>query len=78
VATVAALIRIFCRRLSIRHAQNSIRAVPVDAGTKAPAGPEWLHEIKYDGYRLIAARDGARVRLFTAMGTIGRTDKLRA
>jgi ATP-dependent DNA ligase len=74
VATVAALIRIFCRRLSIRHAQNSIRAVPVDAGTR----PEWLHEIKYDGYRLIAARDGARVRLFTAMGTIGRTDKLRA
>jgi bifunctional non-homologous end joining protein LigD len=33
-----------------------------------PAGPEWLHEIKYDGYRLIVARDGARVRLFTRNG----------
>jgi bifunctional non-homologous end joining protein LigD len=22
-------------------------------GTKVPAGPEWLHEIKHDGYRLI-------------------------
>jgi ATP-dependent DNA ligase len=22
------------------------------AGAKVPAGPDWLHEIKYDGYRL--------------------------
>jgi hypothetical protein len=30
------LIRIFCRRrLSIRHAQNSIRAVPADAGNQS-------------------------------------------
>src|SRR5258708_10305337 len=34
-------------------------------GTRVPAGPEWLHEIKHDGYRLIVHRDGARVRLFT-------------
>lgn len=33
-----------------------------------PAGPEWLHEIKHDGYRLIVHRDGARVRLFTRNG----------
>jgi ATP-dependent DNA ligase len=25
--------------------------------TKVPAGPDWLHEIKHDGYRLIAQRD---------------------
>ncbi len=25
-------------------------------GTKVPAGPEWLHEIKHDGYRLIVQR----------------------
>ncbi len=34
-------------------------------GTKVPAGPEWLHEIKHGGYRLIVQRDGAHVRLFT-------------
>jgi hypothetical protein len=28
-------------------------------------GPDWLHEIKHDGYRLIVQRDGKRVRLFT-------------
>jgi bifunctional non-homologous end joining protein LigD len=32
-------------------------------GTKVPAGPDWLHEIKHDGYRLIVHRDGKRVRL---------------
>jgi bifunctional non-homologous end joining protein LigD len=37
-------------------------------GTKVPAGPEWLHEIKHDGYRLIVQRDGARVRPFTRNG----------
>jgi bifunctional non-homologous end joining protein LigD len=37
-------------------------------GTQVPAGPEWLHEIKHDGYRLIVVRDGARVRLFTRNG----------
>ena len=29
-------------------------------GTKVPAGKDWLHEIKYDGYRLIVHRDGDR------------------
>jgi bifunctional non-homologous end joining protein LigD len=37
-------------------------------GTKVPAGPDWLHEIKHDGYRLIVHRDGKRVRLFTRNG----------
>jgi bifunctional non-homologous end joining protein LigD len=37
-------------------------------GTKVPAGPDWFHEIKHDGYRLIVQREGARVRLFTRNG----------
>jgi bifunctional non-homologous end joining protein LigD len=37
-------------------------------GTKVPAGPEWLHEIKYDGYRIRLERDGDRVRLITRGG----------
>ena len=37
-------------------------------GTKVPSGSDWLHEIKHDGYRLIAQRDGKRVRLFTRNG----------
>jgi bifunctional non-homologous end joining protein LigD len=34
----------------------------------APAGRDWVHEIKHDGYRLMVRRQGARVRLFTRRG----------
>ena len=37
-------------------------------GIKVPAGPDWIHEIKHDGYRLIVQREGKRVRLFTRNG----------
>ena len=33
-----------------------------------PDGPDWLHEIKYDGYRLRLERDGNRIRLITRGG----------
>jgi ATP-dependent DNA ligase len=32
---------------------------------KPPSGPDWVHEVKHDGYRLIVRRDGETVRLFT-------------
>jgi bifunctional non-homologous end joining protein LigD len=35
---------------------------------KAPSGSAWVHEIKHDGYRLIARKDGRRVRLYTRRG----------
>lgn len=37
-------------------------------GTAVPTGPDWFHEIKYDGYRLRVERDGDRVRLITKGG----------
>jgi hypothetical protein len=30
--------------------------------TTVPHTPDWLHEVKYDGYRLRLERDGDRVR----------------
>ena len=33
-----------------------------------PSGPGWIHEIKHDGFRLIARRDAAGVRLITRAG----------
>jgi bifunctional non-homologous end joining protein LigD len=41
--------------------------VPTRA-VKPAAGPDWVHEIKHDGYRLIVRRDGETVRLFTRRG----------
>lgn len=38
------------------------------AGKAVPAGPDWIHEIKYDGYRMRLVREDDRVRLFTRGG----------
>jgi bifunctional non-homologous end joining protein LigD len=35
---------------------------------KPPSGPDWVHKVKHDGYRLIVRRDGETVRLFTRRG----------
>jgi bifunctional non-homologous end joining protein LigD len=37
-------------------------------GPNPPAGTGWIHEIKHDGFRLLARRDAAGVRLFTRRG----------
>ena len=36
--------------------------------TTVPHGPEWLHEIKHDGFRIRVERDRDRVRLITRGG----------
>jgi ATP-dependent DNA ligase len=33
-----------------------------------PSGPNWLHEIKHDGFRIMARRDSTGVRLITRHG----------
>jgi bifunctional non-homologous end joining protein LigD len=33
-----------------------------------PIGDAWIHEIKHDGFRILARREGNRVRLFTRNG----------
>jgi bifunctional non-homologous end joining protein LigD len=36
--------------------------------TDVPAGPRWLHEVKYDGYRIIARKAGDDITLFSRSG----------
>jgi len=33
-----------------------------------PSGRQWLHEIKHDGFRIIARKNGARVKLYSRPG----------
>jgi bifunctional non-homologous end joining protein LigD len=39
--------------------------VPTDG---VPAGPQWVYEIKHDGFRFICRRDRERVRVFSRRG----------
>jgi ATP dependent DNA ligase domain len=41
--------------------------LPIKAET-LPSGGLWLHEIKHDGFRIIARKDGDRVRLYSRPG----------
>jgi bifunctional non-homologous end joining protein LigD len=44
---------------------------------KPPSGPQWLHEIKLDGFRMAARIDNGRVQLLTRTG-LDWTDNIRA
>jgi len=44
------------------------RAVPSNQTDKLPSGSQWLHEIKHDGFRIIARKNGSRVKLYSRPG----------
>jgi len=50
--------------MSVRFIQP-MAAAPVDM---LPAGDEWLYEAKFDGYRAMALKDGAKVKLLSRKG----------
>src|SRR3954465_13298571 len=35
---------------------------------KAPVGDGWIHELKHDGFRILAFKDGDKVRLWSRNG----------
>ena len=53
------------------HGYTSVRWLPPcipSRDHKPPAGPDWIHAIKHEGYRLQVRRVGEMVRLFTRHG----------
>src|SRR3954469_1405691 len=55
------------KRLSAERASFIEPCLPSPAD-KPPAGANWIHEIKHDGYRLMARRDPVGIRLLTRNG----------
>jgi ATP-dependent DNA ligase len=41
--------------------------LPIKA-QQPPSGPLWWHEIKHDSFRVIARKDGVKVRLYSRPG----------
>jgi hypothetical protein len=74
----ATLLRLRCRPARYRGALVSTAQWTHKTGfiapclpTKAhtlPSGGLWLHEIKHNGFRIVARKDGERVRLYSRPG----------
>jgi bifunctional non-homologous end joining protein LigD len=45
-----------------------IEACLLSPADKPPCGANWIHEIKHDGFRLMARRDPVGIRLITRRG----------
>ncbi len=55
-------------RLRSRRTSGHIEPCLPSPAKRPPTGPNWLHEIKHDGFRIMARRDAAGVRLITRHG----------
>jgi bifunctional non-homologous end joining protein LigD len=51
-------------RLRSRSSVGFVEQCLPSPAKRPPAGPNWIHEIKHDGFRIMARRDSASVRLF--------------
>ena len=51
-----------------RHPPGFIEPCLPTLADAAPSGPQWVHEIKHDGFRFICRREGDRVWVFSRRG----------
>ena len=56
------------RLMLLRSPTGFIEPCLPSPAEQPPTGPEWVHEIKHDGYRLMARRDPIGIRLLTRNG----------
>ena len=47
------------------HHRVSLEPCLPRSAKEPPSGPDWIHEIKHDGFRILARREAERVRLYT-------------
>jgi bifunctional non-homologous end joining protein LigD len=63
----AASLLLPCRSM-FRRTKPTIEPCLPRPAKEPPSGPDWIHEIKHDGFRILARRDERGVRLFTRNG----------
>jgi bifunctional non-homologous end joining protein LigD len=51
-----------------RHPPGFVEPCLPTLGHAVPSGPQWVHEIKHDGFRFICRRERDRVRVFSRRG----------
>ena len=53
------------RYIALRMPSRFIEPCLPSPADRPPSGSNWIHEIKHDGYRLMARRDPVGIRLLT-------------
>jgi hypothetical protein len=61
LATAAISLAVMSLRERTRPGAGDCRAVSALSAKVPPSGPGWIHEIKHDGFRILARRDSARL-----------------
>jgi len=51
-----------------RHPPGFIHPCKPVLSLKVPTGPEWIHELKHDGFRIVAHKNGDDLRLWSRNG----------
>ena len=51
-----------------RRPPGFIRPCKPVLSLRVPVGPEWIHELKHDGFKIVANKDGDEVRLWSRNG----------
>ena len=54
--------------VSVAVASHFLQAMLARFAKTPPTGPGWIHEIKHDGFRMLARRDGEKFRLISRNG----------
>ena len=57
------------RERTLTHPADFIEPCLPRPANSPPIGPKWIHEIKHDGFRIMAQRAAGLVRLLTRKGT---------
>ena len=60
--------RDLARRVRLENSRPRFEPCLPRPAKQPPAGPDWIHEIKHDGFRIVAYRDGIGARLITRNG----------
>ena len=50
------------------HLRSHRQVMPLPLEFVPPAGDAWLHEIKHDGFRVVARKHGTQVKLYSRPG----------
>ncbi len=56
------------RRLRAEKSKSRFEPCLPRPTKEPPSGPGWIHEIKHDGFRILAHRQGRTIRLITRNG----------